>query len=304
MVLARKKVIILGCGYLGEYVARDFARRDCEVVAVRRDWPRACLEERENPHIRRLSLDLHQPDWYKTLPKEPTIVLNFLSAGGQGLEGYRRNYLESQQRIAQWLDQLSSPPEHYLFTSSSRVYPQDGGRWVGEADAPEHLSEDDAGDLLRQAEKAIFAWPEGLVEKRTVLRIAGIYGPGRNFLLRQIKAGGSFVREYCQHYLNLIRVEDIVTAITAVLDTPREESRKIYNLSDGNPSRKEEVLLWLALKTGRKTPLWAGPESSKVSFRGRAGVRTSRRIDTRKIRRETKWQPQYLDFQEGFKELI
>ncbi|MCC5789692.1 MAG: NAD-dependent epimerase/dehydratase family protein [Opitutales bacterium] len=304
MASVKKKAVLLGCGYLGEFVARELARKGWTVHAVRRNWAQIPFSEIEKPNIHCHAWDIHEQYPGPGLPKDPTVVLNFLSAGGQGLAGYRRNYLESQERIADWLRQLPKPPEHYLFTSSSRVYPQDGDVWVEEGDAPDFLPDDEAGDLLRQGEKAIFAWPENLVLQRTILRITGIYGPGRSFLLRQLQSGGGYVREHCQHYLNLIRVEDIVAAVSIVLEKPPEGTGKIYNLSDGNPFRKEEILRWLARQCGCESNLWVGPSSPRVSRRGRVGPRASRRINAGKIRKETGWYPRYPCFEQGFQDLF
>ena len=125
--------------------------------------------------------------------------------------------------------------DRLIFVSSTAVYGQDDGSEVDE----DSLTEPQAfnGRILLEAERlAIQAG--GLV-----VRFSGIYGPGRDFLLRQLKAGRATCRETPPQWTNRIHVDDCAAVLAHLLALDRPEA--IYCASDATPSPRCQVLDWL-----------------------------------------------------------
>ena len=305
--LAKRKILILGCGYLGTALGLAAARQGARVYGLRRRGG-SSASFASGGRLEVLEGDLHAGGWDRDVPADIDTVFNFLSAGGQGLEGYRRNYRDAQDRVAEWAAGCKKPPGWYVFTGSTRVYPQGGDAWVCEEDAPEELPGDPAGNLLRQAEKKILSWGDDLFRRRVIIRLAGIYGPGREFLLRQIREGVTFPPEETGHFLNLIHRDDIVSALLRLITSKAmgETGGEVYNLSDGQPARKREIVEWLA----HQIPAVEGgfqeafSSSPKVAVTTRRGVRSSRRIDPEKFFAQFQWKPQMADFRKGYRSVM
>ena len=117
-----------------------------------------------------------------------------------------------------------------------------------------------------------------------VLRVAGIYGPGRNPLdwIRQGRVG------YSHRYVNLIHVEDLAAIIVqAVEDGVPGDT---YNVSDGTPRRWSEIMDAAAARWGTAKPLPADPTAGK-------------RISNRKLLAELGYTLRYPDLYKALEEL-
>lgn len=300
----KEKVLIIGCGYIGSALAVPLRAQGYSVCGLTRNAAQAT--HLAGAGVRVLAEDFWSGATFAPPIEPPDIVINLLSAGGEGLDGYARNYRDAQDRIRDWLSTLPQPPSLYLFTSSTRVYHQDGDVWVRESDAPDHLP-DPGGDLLREGEKRIEHWPETICPRRVVLRLAGLYGPGRTFLLRQVLAGETFSRPSCHHFLNLLHRDDAASAIQAVV-AGRERLREgyaVFSVADGQPARKETILNWLGEQTQRPIQWTDGEEKSgSRSPSSRSGRRPSRRMAIDAFREAFGWSPAYPDFRAGYGELV
>lgn len=149
-----------------------------------------------------------------------------------------------------------STPGLILFASSTSVYPQSEGEWVNEETevAPVSFS----GKRMLQAEELLH--DSGL--PYCIVRFAGIYGPGRDALLRQVKngQGGS------DSFSNRIHADDAAGFICHLIEQHwgGGELAPIYLACDSHPARGREVRLWLAEQLG----LNAADLTSSVSERG------------------------------------
>jgi nucleoside-diphosphate-sugar epimerase len=122
------------------------------------------------------------------------------------------------------------PPKKLLYISSTGVYGETGGAWVDESTPPAPI--DEAGHACLEAEGVL----QELAEKRgfpwTILRLAGIYGPGRMIGAQTLQAGLPIQGDPDTH-INLIHVDDVVRVVVQA-EQIRAVNR-IYNVSDGAP---------------------------------------------------------------------
>src|SRR5690606_32116299 len=121
-----------------------------------------------------------------------------------------------------------------------------------------------------------------------VLRLAGIYGPGRHYLLDQLREGAGTLAGRGEHHLNLIHRDDIVTAILAAFTAPAHVESGIFNVADDNAAPKAAVVQWIATRLCRPQPAFSGEPAT-----GRRAVTPDRVIVSERIKRVLGWRPRY-----------
>lgn len=165
---------------------------------------------------------------------------------------YATAYVETLRTLLPVLH--SHPPGLTIFVSSTGVYHQNDGGWVDEHSPTE--PESFSGRRLLEAEDLLRT--SGL--PHTVLRCAGIYGPGRDFLLRQVRAG----KGGSSDFTNRIHVRDAAGAITHLMERhfAGQTVEPLYLVCDSNPAPGAEVRQWLATQMGLD-PISLQPNASE-----------------------------------------
>ena len=290
-----KSVIIFGCGYVGTALAKHLIEAGYRVGALTRNETKAAaLREFGLDEVVVADLDSH--DWHSQVQGRYTAVVNCVSSAGGGIEGYRKSYLEGQRSILEWskTQQLQS----YVYTSSTSVYPQDNGAHVDES--ADNTLAPPTGQVLLESE-AMLAAAEPELSRWYVLRLAGIYGPSRHFLLNQLREGEGEIPGSGDYAMNMIHLEDIVSAICAGLrgDAPSG----VYNITDDAPATKQEVLSYLAAELNMSAPVF-NPDKVSERLKRRGGRMPHRYISNAKARAELGWAPKYPSYREGYAGLI
>ena len=279
-------LVIFGAGYVGGEVARQALARGLKVTALTRnpDKARALADAGVNVIVDDLAADT----WHARLPDGADFALNCVSSGGGGPEGYRRSYVEGMKSVLVWASR--APVGTLVYTSSTSVYPQDGGVRVDEEASVETTRAE--GNPLVEAEDRLLA---SAVGRRFVLRLAGIYGPGRHYLVDQLRDGSGEVAGRGDFRLNLIHRDDIAGAIWAAFDASADTAGGVFNVADDGAATKAEVAAFLAAKLGVPAPRFTGEPAS-----GRRRVTPDREIANDKIKRVLGWRPRYPSFREGY----
>ncbi len=292
---AGKRLIVFGCGYVGGAVAREAIARGMEVTALTRNAATAAELHRDGAQV--VVAELASDAWHGDVAGGAEYVLNAVSSGGGGLEGYRRSYLEGMKSIVAWA-RARSANGTVVYTSSTSVYPQDGGVVVDEEASTEGAGE--RGAILQEAEQVLLEAGGGDgargFERCFVLRLAGIYGPGRRYLIEQVRNGEVAGRG--EHRLNLVHRDDVGAAIWAAWTAP-ESARGIFNVVDDGAATKAEVVAWVARRLGVGAPRFTG-----VPAGGRRAVTPDRVISNAKVKRELGWTPRYPSFREGYENVF
>ena len=288
--------MIFGCGYVGSALAKHCLAKGVRVGALTRNAEKA--EGLKSMGVSEVVLgDLDATDWHSELKQSYEVVVNCVSSAGGGIDGYRKSYLEGQASILRWADGQSI--RRYLYTSSTSVYPQDGGIEVDES--ADTRAAPETGKVILQSEQLIEA-AAAKFERWFVLRLAGIYGPGRHYLLDQLKDGVGVIPGSGDHTLNLIHLDDIVSALCAAMTTNQAASG-IYNIADNTPSLKHELLEWLAAELDLPPPQF-DPANVSPRLARRGGRMPDRKILNTKARAQLGWSPKYPSFREGYRRLM
>jgi nucleoside-diphosphate-sugar epimerase len=290
---AGKRLVIFGCGYVGGEVARQAVERGVRVTALTRNGATAAAL-RAIGVAKVVEADLASDDWHGRIAGDAEWVLNAVSSGGGGIESYRQSYVEGMRSILRWA-RRGSGVDTLVYTSSTSVYPQDGGVTVDETAATEGVGE--RGEVLLAAERLLREASDEEVRRSFVLRLAGIYGPGRVHLVEQVKTGAVAGRG--EHRLNLVHRDDICAAIWAAFSAPAAVGSDVFNVADDGAAPKAEVAAWLAAKLGVAAPTFTGLPAG-----GRRAVTPDRVIANAKLKRVLGWQPRYASFRESYENIL
>lgn len=287
--------MIFGCGYVGTALAKALIAQGMRVGALTRNVDRAA-ELRQLGLAEVVVADLQSPAWMDTLSGSYAAVVNCVSSAGGGIEGYQKSYVEGQQRILEWVK--TQDIRSYVYTSSTSVYPQDGGALVDEAADTSGVPR--TGQVLLESEQLIEA-NAALFGSWYVLRLAGIYGPERHYLLNQLREGGGLIPGRGDYHMNMIHRDDIVDAILAAIQGGSPSG--IYNICDNEPATKEVVLTYLAKQLALPIPQF-DPENIPPRLQRRGGRMPDRKVSNRKARESLAWQPLYPSYREGYAVLL
>jgi len=217
-------------------------------------------------------------------------VVNCVSTGGGGAEDYRQTYLEGMRNLVAWL--LDAPPQRFVYTSSTSVYGQTDGAQVDEESPTEPGTEN--GRVLREAERVLLTSVQERKFPGTILRLSGIYGPGRGYWLQRALRGEWPVEADAGRTLNQIHRDDVVGCLLAALQ--RGRSGSIYNATDDEPVSQADLLRWLAAKLGRAAPRETISGTRIASARGAS----SKRVSNGKLKGELRYRFVFPTFREGY----
>jgi nucleoside-diphosphate-sugar epimerase len=236
------RVLIAGCGYVGTALGLQLSAQGHEVWALRRDP--SDLPDAFN----KLSADLANPADLNVVPAALDHVVYCASAGESSDTAYERAYVTGLSNLLGVIE--TTGVRHVFFTSSTAVYAQTEGAWVDEDSetSPVHFSGVrtlQAEELLRQARTPC-----------TVLRCAGIYGPGRTRLIDAVRQGTASMST---RYTNRIHRDDIAGAILHLM-AARELPATLL-LSDDEPALQRDVTAFIAARLGVPLPSGSANEA-------------------------------------------
>ncbi len=248
-----ERVLIAGCGDLGTALGCRLAAGGAEVYGLRRN-PGALPDD-----LVPVAADLADPSTLHGLPDRLDAVAVTVSADARTEQGYRTAYVDGLAHLLAALDgagRSGGLPARLLFVSSTAVYGQQDGGWVDE-DSPTEPTRF-TGQVMLAAE----ARARRADTRTVVLRLAGLYGPGRTRLLRTVAAGEASCHEV-DAYTNRIYRDDAAGAAAHLLMV--DDPGPVYVGVDDDPAPRCEVLRWLADRLDAPAP----PVIPGTSQRGR-----------------------------------
>lgn len=278
-----KTLMIAGCGDVGGRLGQQLSAAGWTVYGLRRSA--ALLPQ----GIRPVAGDLHADACPAAWPSEPLDYLVYCAAATDHDEaGYRAAYVDGLRRVLTWLAQYSQRPKRLLFVSSSGVYGQQLGEWVDEQSPAE--ADSYSGRIMREAEQ--LALNSGL--PASLVRLTGLYGPGREWLLKQVRQGYRVVSEP-PLYGNRIHVDDAAGLLAYLLqaDARGVALDNCYIGVDDQPAPLHDVVAWL--REQLEISHWSDDSTVRRSGSKRCSNARARALG---------WTPQYPSYREGYRTIL
>jgi hypothetical protein len=240
---ATSPLIVLGSGYTGPVLYKRASSQGWTVLATSRN-PLTHLVD--IPSDQRLRFDLEQPSTWENIPADADLIWCFPATPLGEVQAFARTLKTPARRIV-----VLGSTSAYEGSDHSTEYPPP---WIDET-APIDLTKPrvQGEEYLREHHGAI------------VLRVAGIYGPGRN-PLNWVKSGRVTAS---RKYVNLIHVEDL--AAICMLALEKGKAGESYNVSDGTPRTWKDICATAQQRWGR------------AAAEGKEDASTGKRISTAKL---------------------
>ena len=283
------KVLIIGCGDLGTAIAAHLHQLQHEVIGVRQS-------NQALPHkMQTIQADVTHSDSLSALNNlNPNIVIYCVAASAQTDENYQAHYVTGLKNILT-TQNINTHLQHVFFISSTRVYGQNNAEILDE-NTPA-IPADFGGKRLLEAENLLKNMladlsMQGHACQSTSMRLSGIYGKGRLYLVNLAKEPAKWPTE--NHWSNRIHRDDAANFITFMVEKAanNQQVADLYIVTDDMPTQQYEILTWLANQQGVDT-------SSVQSPIAQGGKRLSN-----KRLRATGFELQYPNFQAGYSEVL
>jgi nucleoside-diphosphate-sugar epimerase len=272
------KVLIAGCGDVGNALAARLLTDGCEVWGVRR------RVEALGEGVQPWRIDLTEPSGFGTPPAAFDYLFYAASADRRDEDHYRSIYVDGLRDLLAALRTAGCPLRRVFFTSSTAVYGQSAGEWVDETSATDPLGFN--GRILLDAEAIVREAPETGIN----VRLSGIYGPGRTRLVRKVWNGEATATS---SWTNRIHVEDCAGTLQHLMRI--EEPEGLYLASDDEPATTADVVTWLSGELG--VPASPGPKTEDQP------ERLNKRCCTTRLR-DSGYRFELPTFREGYRPIV
>ena len=237
------RVAIIGCGYLGQEVAKKLVEKKYFVTATTKN----VINLKTIASIAQKSFLMKGDDLpaMKILLQENDAII--LSIAVNGSNDMENTFLKTARTIQQAALETKES-KTLIYTSKSSIYGDHAGQWVDESASLN--AKGDEAKILKDTENVILNLKD-LNWKVTVLRLAQIYGPNRTIIDIFKSYYKDIIPGHSEYYTNMVHVQDAANAIIYVLEHSIEG---VYNVADdAHPTRKEFANI-LCRKTNLKIP--------------------------------------------------
>src|SRR5262245_1741803 len=278
------RVLIAGCGYTGIALGMRLAKEGHAVWGLRRH------PELLPAPIQPLRADLCDPSSLAAVPLALDFVFYTAAAERRDDASYQAAYVTGVRNLLDHISQTGQKLSRLFFTSSTAIYAQTGGEWVDEtSETP--LSEF-SGRRLLEGENLLLEGPF----PTTIVRLAGIYGPGRTRLIDQVRRGEATCKSGEARYTNRIHRDDCAGVLRhlMMLNSPED----LYLGADHEHSDQCQVFRWLAQRLGVPPPRvepWTAQPTVKLQ--------SNKRCSNRRLL-QSGYSFLYPSFREGYEAIL
>lgn len=281
------KLVIIGVGYSAGYVARVAMAEGHEVFGTVRDAERAAAISRSGIPTCVFG-GFAVP---KRLEQEIATADALLVSAPPGEDGD-----PALNALASAIE--ASPIRWIGYFSTTGVYGDHGGGWVDES-----TSTDGARPTSQrrvEAERDWLALGERTGKAVAILRLSGIYGPGRN-AIHNLRAGKARRLIKPGQVFSRIHVEDIAGIVMASLAQPRPGA--IYNLADDEPAPPQDIVTFAATLMRVEPPPEEPFDPARLSPMAAAFYAENRRVSNGLVKRELGYRFRYPTYREALTSL-
>lgn len=291
-----KHIVIVGCGDIGLRVAKIWKNQGKSVFGVARS--EESLNVLRQQHIHAISADLDNPDslteFSGRLCKQ-SLLYYFAPPPSAGTEDSRMvNFLNSLDK--------NNLPKQIIYISTSGVYGDQQGQLIDEL-TPPNPQVDRAKRRFHAEEQLIEYATNNTSVAVTILRVGGIYGPGR-LPLQRLKDQIPMLQENLSPQTNRIHADDLAQVCAAA--ATEKSDGEIYNVSDGTNSNMTEYFNTIAdFCNLPRPPLVDWEEAEEKISKGMLSyLKESRRMDNSKMINDLEIELIYPTLKDGLKNCI
>jgi len=274
------RVLVAGYGYLGRATADLFRDAGWAVEA----WKKAAGPGHPSENYPIAAVDISDRHQVERREGEFEIVIHCASTRGGEVEAYRGVYLNGASNLL-----ARFPGSTLLLVGSTSVYAQRNGEWVTEESEAEPPHE--RGKILRETERLV------LTRGGVVARLAGIYGPGRSYLLERFLSSEAVLDAANDRFVNQIHRDDAAGALFLLAAGGSALGPRIFNVTDDQPLLQSECYRWLAERLSRPIP----PTGKSASSEKRG--RSNKRVRNAKLR-ALGWSPKFPTFADAMEKSV
>ena len=279
MEIKNKKLLVIGCGKLGQKLGLLAKKTPLDLLGFKR-------KKITSTNIRIEQQDIFDKSFFdKVKIHSPDFILYSLSADEQSEKSYRRNYVEGLKQVIKSIKYINNF-QHLFFVSSTSVYGDNNDQFIDEFS--ETSPKNFRGTILLEAENLL----NTVKFNSTVLRLSGIYGSGRNYMIKLSQDAESWPK--VDRWTNRINEDDAANFIIFLLNQclQGEIPEKLYLLTDKEPVTLFRLLNWMRqnLNLKNKINITSDPILGK---RLRSSIIPS-----------LKFEYKYPTYKQGYKELI
>lgn len=258
------RLFILGFGYSARHFVRKFGRRFSHIAGTVRDP--AKRDDLAGVEAHPFSASSPARETVERI-SDADVLLVSIPPGSTG-----------DPAIAAFAEVLTaSHRRKVIYLSTLGVYGDHGGAWVDESTPPQATL-----DRTRMRLAAEQAWMETTRRDVAILRLAGIYGPGRNALATLRAGSGRRIIKPGQVF-NRIHVDDIASAIMAAV---RHHGGGTWNVCDDEPAPPQDVIAYAAKLMGVAPPPEEAFEMAEMSAMARSFYAGNARVSNARLKRE------------------
>ncbi|MDH3914864.1 MAG: SDR family oxidoreductase [Chromatiales bacterium] len=281
-------IIIAGCGYTGRRLATRCMASGNVVLALVRS--RSSLDSLESGGVPVVQTDLDETP--RPTPDQGVRYVYMVPPPASG---------DTDPRIARWLTAISGTPERIVYLSTTGVYGDRGGQTVDEDTPPRPVSDRARRRLDAESRLLDFGASRGV--RIVILRVPGIYGPGR-LPLQRLQSGQPVPRDGDTGPGNRIHVDDLVSACLASINY--DGVHQVFNVGDGNDTSMGEYFRVVARLAGLSAPTQLPLDIllKEVSPAMRSFLTESRWVDVSRMRKELRVAPKYEDLEAGIRDSL
>lgn len=236
-------ILIVGCGDIGYPTALNLHQQGHRVVGLRRHPPAGAAP------FPMVAADIRDAASLYSVPVDFDAVLFIVAPDQRQPEQYQAVYDNGLGNLLAHFAAGGKKPS-WLMVSSTSVYGQNDGEWVDE-DSPA-TGDSPTSRWLAAAEQRLWAAGDS---RHCVVRFAGIYGPGRDWLIRRV-ASGEPIQQQPPNYTNRTHRDDCVAVLLFLINKQLagESLQSCYLACDDDPAPLSEVMFWIAKQYGYPVP--------------------------------------------------
>lgn len=289
-------LFVFGLGYSATHFVTQYGDRFTSITATRRSAEpanRSNSNLQQNEKLRMIVWDgiSANPDAEKALEQSDVLLISVApdSKGDPVIRHFGETIVQNNRLRT------------IVYLSTVGVYGNHDGARVNEDTPPKPIS---ARSLSRlHAEQAWITLAQTGGKGLHILRLAGIYGPGRSALDRLRAGTARRIIKPGQNF-NRIHVEDIAQAITCAFQYPHGGSRNIWNVTDDEPSPPQDVITFGANLLGIEPPPETPIQQANFSPMALSFYSENKRVSNQRLKEQLGVRLKYPTYREGLLGLL